>query len=349
MAKRVYQVWKGKNIFIFNGRLVFGPDARSLIVTLSLIIVPIVIFCTNVARNLLHELSANIEGYAILVVAVVLTIYVLVLLFLTSSRDPGFVPRNSQPPDEEIGYDSSTSIEVGGRQTPARRLPRTREVIVNGVTIRVKYCETCMLYRPPRCSHCTTCNNCVERFDHHCPWVGQCIGMRNYRYFFMFISSSTVLCIFVIAMSALNIKFLMDDYGSIWKAMKESPVSMILMAYCFIFLWFVGGLTCFHLFLIGINQTTYERCRYRGVDRPYNQGCLKNFTEIFCTKIKPSRNNFRAHVNENERRPSFGLTSDGELAQLSDLYGSRREKVEDDREIGGNLLKISQRPEVEDV
>ncbi|KAL4332762.1 hypothetical protein GQ457_07G004650 [Hibiscus cannabinus] len=347
MAKRLYEVWKGKNKFIFKGRLIFGPDAKSMIVTLLLIIVPVVIFCTNVARNLFDETSGNIAGYAVLMVTVVFTIYVLILLLLTSARDPGIVPRNLHPPTEEICYDSSASIDVG-RQTPTPRLPPTREVIVNGMPVRVKYCITCQLYRPPRCSHCSVCDNCVERFDHHCPWVGQCIGLRNYRSFFLFISSSTILCIFIFAMSALNIKFLTDDYGTVWKAIKESPLSVVLMVYCFIFLWFVGGLTCFHLYLIGTNQTTYETFRYRGPERPriYDLGCLNNFREVFCSRIKPSRNNFHAYVQENERGFARGMNSG---TYISDLDGNRREKVEDDREIGGDLLKISQRREGEDA
>ncbi|CAA2943400.1 S-acyltransferase 8 [Olea europaea subsp. europaea] len=314
-----------------------------------LIIVPVVIFCIFVARHLRHEFSSYNAGYAILVVTIVFTVYVLVLLLLTSVRDPGIVPRNSHPPEEEFRYDTSASMEVGGRQTPSLQFPRTKEVMVNGIPVRVKYCDTCMLYRPPRCSHCSICNNCVERFDHHCPWVGQCIGQRNYRYFFCFVASSTLLCIYVFAISAFYIKVLMDDRQStVWKAMKESPAAVILMAYGFISLWFVGGLTGFHLYLISSNQTTYENFRYRADNRinVYDRGCLNNFLEVFCTKVKPSKNNFRAFVQEEtQRSTTVPIARESEAEDI----GDRRMKVEDDMDIGGDLLKISQRHNIEDI
>lgn len=334
MAKRVYQVWKGSNKFFLCGRLIFGPDVRSLVVTVFLIVVPVVVFCEFVARHLLHRFSGYNSGYAILAVTIVYTFYVLVVLMLTSARDPGIVPRAPHPPEPEDVLDSANSpAEWGGGQTPRLRLPRTKDMLVNGVVVKVKYCDTCMLYRPPRCSHCSICNNCVERFDHHCPWVGQCIGQRNYRFFFMFVSSSTVLCIYVFAMSALYIKFLKDDHRSVWHALKHSPASVVLMAYTFVAVWFVGGLTLFHLYLISTNQTTYENFRYRCDNKanPYNEGIINNFNAIFCTKIKPSQNKFRAKVQE-DSSTQMGVIS--QTAEIRDVVGDLPAKMSVDLEAG---------------
>uniref|UniRef100_A0A1J3FDJ4 S-acyltransferase n=1 Tax=Noccaea caerulescens TaxID=107243 RepID=A0A1J3FDJ4_NOCCA len=352
MARRVYEAWKGSNKFIFGGRLIFGPDAWSLPFTLLLIITPVTLFSAFVATHLRREFLPNSAGDAILVVAILFTLLVLVLLFLTSARDPGIVPRNSHPPEEELCYD--TTVSSDGRQTPIVQIPRTKEVMVYGVPVRVKYCDTCMLYRPPRCSHCSICNNCVERFDHHCPWVGQCIGVRNYRYFFMFVSCATLLCIYVFSMSALYIKVLMDNHqGTVWRAMRLSPWSVMLMIYCFISLWFVGGLTGFHLYLISTNQTTYENFRYRSDNRinVYNRGVSNNFLETFCTRVKPSRNDFRAFVKEEPPR-SIALATTWEQGEEGEQENrgeeQRRQKVEDDQDIDEDVMKLQHRGNAEE-
>ncbi|OMO72816.1 Zinc finger, DHHC-type, palmitoyltransferase [Corchorus olitorius] len=299
---RVYQVWKGSNRFCLGGRLVFGPDIRSIFLTISLIVIPVILFCAFVSRRLIHQFNNHV-GNLIVAILVIFTVYDLILLLLTSGRDPGIIPRNSHPPEvEEDGSTMSTDWPGAASQSSVSgvpHLPATKDVVVNGVIVKVKYCQTCMLYRSPRCSHCSICNNCVERFDHHCPWVGQCIGKRNYRFFFMFVSSTTTLCLYVFALCWVTIKKLMDEYHcSLWRAFMKSPVSGILILYTFVTAWFVGGLTVFHLYLIFTNQTTYENFRYRYDSKmnPYNRGCVRNIFEIFFSKIPKSKNNFRELV-----------------------------------------------------
>lgn len=62
----------------------------------------------------------------------------------------------------------------------------------------VLLCPDCEIIRTSRSRHCSICNKCVERFDHHCPWINNCVGTRNHGNFMCFLMSVPVLLVLVI-------------------------------------------------------------------------------------------------------------------------------------------------------
>jgi len=64
-------------------------------------------------------------------------------------------------------------------------------------------CPDCEVLRTPRSKHCAICNRCVERFDHHCPWINNCVGINNHNYFLVFILTLIAILVCVICSSLL--------------------------------------------------------------------------------------------------------------------------------------------------
>lgn len=97
-------------------------------------------------------------------------------LIHTASRDPGIIPSRSwrqiKPSLPDKYMDVSRSARVYFNQV---------NLVNSPMMFKFKFCETCYIFRPIRASHCNVCNNCVMKFDHHCIWLGTCVGRRNYK------------------------------------------------------------------------------------------------------------------------------------------------------------------------
>ncbi|PZC76539.1 hypothetical protein B5X24_HaOG204438 [Helicoverpa armigera] len=151
------------------------------------------------------------------------------------------------------------------------------------------------MFRPPRASHCSLCDNCVDRFDHHCPWVGNCVGKRNYRYFYTFVVSLSFLAVFVFACAVTHVALLARGAG-LAAALRATPASAVVAAVCFLSVWSVLGLAGFHTYLASTDQTTNEDIKgsfstRRGVSNPnpYSRGnACANCWHVLCGPLAPS-------------------------------------------------------------
>lgn len=264
---RVFEIWPevgGRSQLFCRGCCVTGPriDLGYHACLWCSILLPTLAYYVFCARWLAENVSLALP---ILTGGVfVLTI---VLLLLTACTDPGILPRRSLQAcvdgleEEVFGVTGARSVALdvvaAFSTNPAEPPPSllTAEEIDQGF----KWCRTCKVIRPPRASHCADCDNCVLMQDHHCPFVHNCVGQRNYAYFSGFLTS--VCCLGVSVAVGMGLCFLSNN-GSTGTQYLSFPVEATLLfvigAPTVVMLLGGVGLMSFHAWLACRGRTTRE-------------------------------------------------------------------------------------------
>jgi len=261
--------------FMCNGTVMLGRDWKFVSITLTLLTTPTLLFYFFVLDEHYskYAFSTRLHKFTLIIILICTFFF----LIKTHFTEPGYLPCSDAP---DYGWS---------------------DVLPNGR----KYCVTCRLWRPPRAKHCRYCKACVRNFDHHCAWVGTCIGERNHSpfTFFLFFVTSLIsyilmVCLYVVYESSYHATDENTGYNQFIHTIQSKPVVFVLCIFGLFFLLTVGNLFIFHIYLIATNQTTneYVKGTWQNTLNPYNEGCGANFVYKCCTPVPTSH--IKSHNSE---------------------------------------------------
>ncbi|XP_053138173.1 palmitoyltransferase ZDHHC12 [Hemicordylus capensis] len=189
------------------------------------------------------------------------------LYFIVSLMDPGYV---------ESDGDQKEAVNEEQKAMISQQVPST---------VWLRRCGYCFLKQPMRAKHCQACRHCVRRYDHHCPWIENCVGERNHPLFIVYLAVQLVVLMWAmqVAWSGLN-------FEQSWAWLQHN--ALLLLSFLAIVLFTVVAtlLLVSHLYLAASNTTTWEfMSRHRisylrqcEAENPFDQGIFRNLWKFFC-------------------------------------------------------------------
>jgi hypothetical protein len=119
-----------------------------------------------------------------------------------------------------------------------------------------RHCKWCGKYKPDRCHHCRVCNMCILKMDHHCPWVYNCVGFWNYKYFLLLLFYTCMDCHLIALTNFETVSKVLDS--------NTDVITMFLVSFCEALAASLGWLftlfLMFHMWLVSKSMTTIEFC-----------------------------------------------------------------------------------------
>lgn len=203
-------------------------------------------------------------------------------------------------------YGMAINTDAGSPPDAVGELDDGKEDNSEGTTARRCWKDGCNgRAKPPRSHHCRTCQRCILKMDHHCPWVNNCVGFKNYRYFLLFLFYLAACCIYVLFVFPLADDYYLlledlDTYVAPSHSAQQTwldqhflrtvglPLCWVLALSALLMVALLGG---FHVFLLMTNQTTIEFeinygqrwdawTSWHSWKSPYDVGFAKNFGAV---------------------------------------------------------------------
>jgi len=143
--------------------------------------------------------------------------------FKAMTTDPGAVPPDAKPLPEQREEDNNnnqpngegaledplstgaagSALSAGGsdaQNSASQQVPLMKPLPQQPQQRSLRLCRRCKAFKPQRAHHCSVCGRCIIKMDHHCPWVNNCVGIGNHKYFLLFVFYTFLSCIYAISL-----------------------------------------------------------------------------------------------------------------------------------------------------
>lgn len=169
------------------------------------------------------------------------------------------------------------------QQEILRRIVKDLPIYTRTTSGAIRVCDRCILLKPDRCHHCSVCDKCILKMDHHCPWVNNCVGFSNYKYFILFLAYSLLYCLFI---TATDLQYFIKFWMSGLPDTQAKFHIMFLFFAAAMFSVSLAALFAYHCWLVCKNRSTLEAVRApafrHGPDKSgFSLGLSKNFRQVF--------------------------------------------------------------------
>lgn len=147
-----------------------------------------------------------------------------------------------------------------------------------------KYFRTCSRcnnnLKPRRAHHCSTCERCIMRMDHHCPWVNNCVGARNQKFFILFTTYIMLMSGYALALITYAFVAFPSD-KELTVGGRTMLISVVLEA--LLFGLFTLCMTCEQVSSILEETSTIDKMKSSGPThgKPPARSSIVNLSEVF--------------------------------------------------------------------